>query len=155
MSDLADHEFPSSRADVQLRREAEFRIEAPGGFKALLRLVNPGSGNSPESVAVTMLIVAVASCIPPGLLGAFGRLADAPALPLLAAVAGLFVIVFATCTILVVRASRLQPVVPLSAIRDQVPHVAPPRKHKVKQNGHKPKSGQSGDGKRRVKPSRR
>lgn len=159
MNDLADHESPSPRADIGLDRQAEFRIEAPWGFKILLRLVNPGS---PESVAATMLIVVLTACIPSGLLGAFGRLAGVPALPLLAAVGGLFACVFATCTTLVIRAGQqshsvprhLRPAFRLSVIEDQAYQAVPPRTHKAIQNGNGTRKGLAGNKKRPAKPDR-
>jgi|SRR5271157_3043492 len=67
-----------------------------------------------------MLLVVTTACIPPFLLGVAGWLAHAPALPLTAAAGGLFVVLFATCTIIAIRPGRQLP--PAAGFRPVIVH---------------------------------
>jgi hypothetical protein len=159
MNDLTDNEFPSLRADAELVREKTgIRLEGPAGpLKAKVHVTTDGAASSPASAAVTMLLLVTTACIPPFLLGMGGWLIHAPALPLTAIAAGLFVILFATGTYIAFRPGKrpgltagFRHVVPRRpVIQDKGSGAARPGGHKAIQNGNGTKKARAASRRRR------
>ncbi len=104
MIDLTN-ELPTGKADVDPYRAAGFKIKA-GPVRGELRFDMPAADDSPEAIAISLLIVAFDACLPAAMIAGFGWLLGAPAMTVLAMAAGLFVAVFATCAILFVWLSK-------------------------------------------------
>ncbi len=110
-----------------------------------------------------MLLLVTTACIPPFLLGTGGWLIHAPALPLTALAAGLFVILFATGTYIAFRPGKrpgltagFRHVIPRRpVIQDQGDRSARPGGRKAIQNGNGIKKTRPASRNRRVKPSSR
>lgn len=149
MNDLTRNEFPSRRADVDLIRERTgIRLEGSAGLvKAKLDVTTDGSARSPASVAVTMLLLATAACVPPVLLGLVGWLVHAPAVLLTVGGVVLFAALFVTGTILAFRPdTRLPPaggftpvIVPRPAIQSKDGESSRRGGRKAIQNGRETK----------------
>ena len=109
MSDLADSQFPSPRADVEIVREKtgiRFKGSAPGGFTAELDVSTDGPGRSPAATAMTMLILVAAACAAAATFAVICGLVHAPALLLVLTALGAFAGVLVTGTIIAFRPGR-------------------------------------------------
>lgn len=156
-----DNELPTSRANIEIRREeTDIRLEGSAWPpRAVVRVNTTGPAGSPLSVATTMLLVVTAASVPAVLLGVGGWLVHLPALVLVAAVPGLFFILFVTCTILAFRTGT-KPAAPIDLRPVDIPRlVSGPdgngsARHRANRdgNGTKPRATSRH---RRDKPSRR
>ena len=165
MNDVPASEFPSRRADIELIREKTgIHLEGSAGpVKAKVQVTTDGAARSPASVAITMLLLVTASCIPALLLGTIGWLIHAPAWLLTTAAAILFLAVFATGTALAFRQDRRQPpaagfhpvLLPRPAAQDPGSGPARPRGRTATQNGDKAEHAPAATRRKQAGPSRR
>jgi hypothetical protein len=165
MNDVPGSEFPSQRADVELVREKTgIRLEGSAGpVKAKVQVTTDGSARSPASVAVTILLLVTASCIPAVLLGTVGWLVHAPAWLLTTAAAGLFLAVFAMGTALAFHQDRQLPpaagfhpvLLPRPVIQDQGNGSAQSRSPKAIHSSGKAEQAPAATRRKQPRPSRR
>ncbi len=103
-----DEELPTSRADVEIRREkVRFRVETSvGPLRAMLDVASAGPSGGPSAVAGTILLLVTAACFPAVLVEVAGWLRHAPALPLTIAALGVFLAIFALGAVLAFRPGR-------------------------------------------------
>jgi hypothetical protein len=69
-------------------------------------VASTGSAGDPASVAITILMLVTAACLPAGLVGVVGWLRHAPALPLAALILGAFLTFFAIGSVLAFRPGK-------------------------------------------------
>ena len=160
MSDLADSQFPSPRADVEIVREKtglRFKGSAPGGFTAELDVNTDGPGRSPAATAMTMLILVAAACAAAATFAVICGLVHAPALLLVLTSLGAFAGVLVTGTIIAFRPGRRPP--PVTGSRHVIPFEsngsALGRGHKATHNGNDPKKARTASRSRQDKQMHR
>jgi hypothetical protein len=159
MSDLADSQFPSPRADVEIVREStgiHFKGSAPG-FAAELDVNTDGSGRSPTATAVTMLILVAAASFASATFAVICGLVHAAALLLVLTALGAFAGVLLTGTIIAFRPGRRPP--PVTGSRHVIPFESNgssrARGHKATRNGNGSKKARPASRNRQAKRTHR
>jgi hypothetical protein len=163
MTGLTDSDYPTPRADVELIREkTDFHIEGSvGPVKGKLHLITEGLGRSPVSVVGTMFLLVFTACFPPALIWLFGWLSHAPALPLIAIAAAVFIVLFITATIVVFKPGQ-RPATPAEAPRHVIVQRAAvqedngttARGHQALHPGNRAEHPEAATRARRTRPSR-